>query len=217
MSAESAVNDVVSVESAEDDNDSSYEDLPTENASQGDDDIQHVVPVAEDALLVDNEDELNATDRNDDPTHYGAIESGDDGEKDDLDFGEDDEDAGGEAVYPSNEDKADLTDNQIAEEVRFAENFLESFGGEEQVLAGNLETDLLREMTAKGWEDVEEPDTYDYLMNPYEPISNTRSYPVLAKDIRGQPQTHYAMATRPWPCSSFCACCALAACCCVLR
>ncbi|KAE9023388.1 hypothetical protein PR001_g11509 [Phytophthora rubi] len=67
----------------------------------------------------------------------------------------------------------------------FAENFLSSSGGEDAVLTGNLKPDVLCEMPASGWEDVDELDTYDYMMAPFEPVRNTHSYPWLRQGYSG--------------------------------
>ncbi|POM69800.1 Hypothetical protein PHPALM_13889 [Phytophthora palmivora] len=115
------------------------------------------------------------------------MDSGDDAAKDDLvmdeDSGEDDECA--DTHIPADEDESEASETEIAAEVLFAEQFLDSFGGEDAVLAGNLKKDVLREMAATGWEDVEEPDTFDYMNTPYEPLDNTRSYPGLRQGYSG--------------------------------
>ncbi|KAI9994510.1 hypothetical protein PInf_011145 [Phytophthora infestans] len=122
-------------------------------------------------LLVDKDDSLNTVCDGDDAAEYAAMESGDAAAKDDLvmdeDSGDDDECA--DTYIPPDEDESEASETEIAAEVLFAERFLSSFGGGGAVLAGNLKNDVLREMAAAGWEDVEEPDTFGYMNTPYEP------------------------------------------------
>ncbi|KAI9980624.1 hypothetical protein PInf_009927 [Phytophthora infestans] len=138
-------------------------------------------------LLVDKDDSLNTVCDGDDAAEYTAMESGDDAAKDDLvmdeDSGDDDECA--DTYIPPDEDESEASETEIAAEVLLAERFLNSFGGEDAVLAGNLKSDVLREVAATGWEDVEEPDTFDYMNTPYEPVDNTRSYPGLRQGYSG--------------------------------
>ncbi|KAG3194386.1 hypothetical protein PC128_g9398 [Phytophthora cactorum] len=78
------------------------------------------------------------------------------------------------------------TESEIAVEVLFGESVLESFGGEDQVHAGNnLQRDVLKSMATSGWEDVEEPNIYEYMMAPYEPVNDTASYPGLRQKYSG--------------------------------
>ncbi|KAG1710000.1 hypothetical protein DVH05_017009 [Phytophthora capsici] len=88
-------------------------------------------------LLADNNDDLNAVELTESADQYGAIESGDDAEKDDVDLGEYDSDQSVEKCCAPDDlvDDVDETEAEIAEEVLFAENFLESFGGADEVLA----------------------------------------------------------------------------------
>ncbi|ETI31541.1 hypothetical protein F443_21494 [Phytophthora nicotianae P1569] len=112
---------------------------------------------------------------------YGAIESGDEAEKDDVDAGEYDSDQDVEEFCTPEDlvDDVDETEAEIAEEVLFAANFLESFGGADEVLAGNLQNIVLRSLSATGWEDVVKPNIDEHMMGPYHPVSNTGSYPGL--------------------------------------
>ncbi|POM69891.1 LOW QUALITY PROTEIN: Hypothetical protein PHPALM_13792 [Phytophthora palmivora] len=138
-------------------------------------------------LLVDKDDSLNMVCDGDDSAEYAAMDSGDAAAKDDLvmdeDSGEDDECA--DTHIPADKDEYETSETEIAAEVLFAEQFLDCFGGEDAVLAGNFKNDFLREMAATGWEDVEEPDTFDYMNTPYEPVDNTRSYPGLRQGYSG--------------------------------
>ncbi|OWY93769.1 hypothetical protein PHMEG_00036712 [Phytophthora megakarya] len=100
-------------------------------------------------------------------------------EKVDIETGEydDDEDPEAHCVPEDVVDDPDETEQEVAAEVLFAEDFTSKFGGEDEVLAGKLTNDVLREML--GREDAKETDTYDYLMAPYEPVNDSNSYPGL--------------------------------------
>ncbi|ETI52728.1 hypothetical protein L917_03910 [Phytophthora nicotianae] len=82
-------------------------------------------------------------------------------------------------------DDRDETAVDIASEVLFAQQILESFVGEDEVLAKNLKNEVLKNMSASGWEDVEEPDVYEHLKAPYEPVDDTASYPGLRQGYSG--------------------------------
>ncbi|GMF31734.1 unnamed protein product [Phytophthora fragariaefolia] len=137
-------------------------------------------------LLADNDDDLNNIETNA-SGQYGAIESGDEAEKDDVETGEyeSDEDVQAHCLPEDVADDPEETESEIAAEVLFAEDFLESFGGVDQVLAGNLKNPVLRSMTATGWEDVVEPDIHQHLMAPYEPVEDAGSYPRLRQGYSG--------------------------------
>ncbi|KAL3669151.1 hypothetical protein V7S43_005535 [Phytophthora oleae] len=115
------------------------------------------------------------------------MDSGDEAEKDHVDIGEygSDEDHNTHCVPEDVLDDPDQTEQEIAEEVFFAEDFLSKFGGEDEVLAGNLKDAVLREMSTAGWEDIVQPDIHDYVMSPYEPVNDTRSYPGLRQGYSG--------------------------------
>ncbi|KAG3244050.1 hypothetical protein PI124_g11155 [Phytophthora idaei] len=138
-------------------------------------------------LLADNNDDLNAVELDQNSDQYGAIESGDEAEKDDVQTGEYDSEWEDETSWAPDDvdDDAEETETEIAAEVLFAEHFLESFGGGNEVLAGNLKNEELRSMSATGWEDVEEPDIYEHMVEPYEPVSNSDSYPGLRQGYSG--------------------------------
>ncbi|POM59597.1 hypothetical protein PHPALM_31643 [Phytophthora palmivora] len=133
------------------------------------------------ALLADNNDGLNTVAADEDEDQYGAIGSGDEAEHDDVDTGEydSDESAGARCIPDDIVDDPEETKSEVAAEVLFAEQFLESFGGRDEVLAGNLQNAVLRGMAATGWEDVEQTDVYEHIMAPYEPVNNATSYPGL--------------------------------------
>ncbi|KAG3101797.1 hypothetical protein PI124_g11904 [Phytophthora idaei] len=138
-------------------------------------------------LLVDNNDDLNAVELDQNSDQYGAIESGDEAETDDVQTGEYDSDGEGETSWAPDDvgDDAEETETEIAAEVLFAENFSESFGGENEVLACNLKNEVLRSISATGWEDLEETDIYEHMMEPHEPVSNSDSYPALRQGYSG--------------------------------
>ncbi|KAE9125076.1 hypothetical protein PF010_g5758 [Phytophthora fragariae] len=93
------------------------------------------------------------------------MESGDEAEKVDIETREVDSDEKMEPQCAPDDDHDDPeeTELEITAEVLFAENFLSQFSGEDEVLAGNLKTQVLREMSATGCEDVVAPDTAEYL------------------------------------------------------
>ncbi|GMG15167.1 unnamed protein product [Phytophthora fragariaefolia] len=137
-------------------------------------------------LLADNDDDLNAVD-NSSNSNFGAIESGDEAEKDDVEIGEYDSsgDTEHEGALDDIGDDQEETETEIAAEVLFAEKFLDTFGGEDEVLAGSLNNAALRSMAASGWEAVEAPDIHEHLMAPYEPVNNAGSYPGLRQGYSG--------------------------------
>ncbi|KAG7376331.1 hypothetical protein PHYPSEUDO_013721 [Phytophthora pseudosyringae] len=79
--------------------------------------------------------------------------------KGDLGDGEDSGEDCADTYLTEDDDEPEATETEIAAEVLFAERFRDRFGGEDQVLSGNLKNDVLRKMSASGWEDAEEPDT----------------------------------------------------------
>ncbi|KAG6953886.1 hypothetical protein JG688_00012603 [Phytophthora aleatoria] len=114
-------------------------------------------------LLVNSGDSLNSVADGDTTPQFGSMDSGDEAEKDDVEIEE----------YSSDE----------ALKVTVIPKTL--FGGEDEVLAGNLKKIVLPELSATGWEDVIEPDVYDYLMTPYEPVDDTGSYLALRQGYSG--------------------------------
>ncbi|OWY91657.1 hypothetical protein PHMEG_00039672, partial [Phytophthora megakarya] len=136
--------------------------------------------------MADNDNELNFTAPGEDATEYGAMESGDEAALDDLDAGEDGE------ILPDLENDGnddtfvgEATEQEIAHEIQFAQHFLERLGGDQAVLAGSLENTVLREMAVTGWDDVDQPATYDYMQTPYNPVDNRASYPGLRQGYSG--------------------------------
>ncbi|KAG2784076.1 hypothetical protein Pcac1_g6590 [Phytophthora cactorum] len=91
--------------------------------------------------------------------------SHDEAEKYDMDAGEQDSDESVEAHCAPEDapDDPEETETEVAVEVVFAEDVLESFRGTDEVLAGCLESSVLLGMTATGWEDEVEPDMHEYM------------------------------------------------------
>ncbi|POM72294.1 Hypothetical protein PHPALM_11013, partial [Phytophthora palmivora] len=101
-------------------------------------------------LLADSSDALNTVTDADLAPQFGSMDSGDEAEKDDVEIGEycSDEDVDVLPLPNDVVDEPDLTEQEISAEVLFAEDFLSRFGGEDEVLGGNLKSDVLREMGA---------------------------------------------------------------------
>ncbi|ETP29048.1 hypothetical protein F442_21741, partial [Phytophthora nicotianae P10297] len=91
---------------------------------------------------------------------FGVMDLGDEAEADDVDSGEygSDGDTSSDPVVEDVGDDPAQTEEEIAAEIVLLTIFFNTFRWEDQVLAGNLKNDILREMSATGWEDVEEPD-----------------------------------------------------------
>ncbi|GMF41809.1 unnamed protein product [Phytophthora fragariaefolia] len=149
----------------------------------GSDDGDIGVNALSSVLLADKDDNLKLIDDEGDAVKYGLMNSGDDAEKYDLEVGEDQDESTN--AHASDDEEAAATDEAICAELHFAQSFLDSFGGEDQLLAGNLKSDVLCSMSAEGGEDVVEPDTHDYLMTPNESVSDTSSYPGLRHGYSG--------------------------------
>uniref|UniRef100_H3GV95 PiggyBac transposable element-derived protein domain-containing protein n=1 Tax=Phytophthora ramorum TaxID=164328 RepID=H3GV95_PHYRM len=124
-------------------------------------------------LLVDKGDTLNDVDEGEVEADYGAMESGDDGEMDDLFDGEDSDDDCAETYLDEDGDDPEATEAEITAEELFAERFLDSFGGEERILDGNLK------------KDVEGPNVEEYLRMPYVPVDTRQTYPGLRQGYAG--------------------------------
>ncbi|KAG3087058.1 hypothetical protein PI125_g18758 [Phytophthora idaei] len=113
------------------------------------------------------------------------MDSGDKAALDDIDTGEEGEIIPDVLEVDNDTYAPDATELKIAHEIRFAEQFLEKIGGEQAVLAGNLQNKVLREMSANGREDIEQPSLFDYMQSPYEPVDNKASYPGLRQGYPG--------------------------------
>ncbi|ETI42791.1 hypothetical protein F443_12149 [Phytophthora nicotianae P1569] len=134
-------------------------------------------------LLADSIDDLNVVGNHAIEHLFGKLDS----EADDMETGEcvSDEEVKIYCAADAIGDDPVATEDEITAEVLFADNFLNSFGGEDEVLAGNLKNAVLCEMSAKGWEDIDEPDTTEYMHGPYDPVNNTSSYPGLRQGYSG--------------------------------
>ncbi|KAG2847277.1 hypothetical protein PC110_g11015 [Phytophthora cactorum] len=110
--------------------------------------------------------------------------SHDEAEKYDMDAGEQDSDESVEAHCAPEDapDDPEETETEVAVEVVFAEDVLESFRGTDEVLAGCLESSVLLGMTATGWEDEVEPDMHEYMS---EPTTIRAAYPGLRQGYCG--------------------------------
>ncbi|POM71941.1 Hypothetical protein PHPALM_11427 [Phytophthora palmivora] len=85
-------------------------------------------------------------------------------------------------------DTEDPNSVEAISERHFAEKFLESLGGSEKVLVGEVmgqDMDKLRDYSVNGWSDPVYPDVYAYLQTPYEVISEDNSYPDLRREPHG--------------------------------
>ncbi|POM72710.1 LOW QUALITY PROTEIN: Hypothetical protein PHPALM_10538 [Phytophthora palmivora] len=140
----------------------------------------------------DWEDDLNEIEEGEDPEDYGDLDSGDESAEDDI-VDEDDPDdiAEDEVNGITNEE---LEDGDTEDPNRqflngnFAEKFLESLGGSEKVLVGDVivqDTDKLRAHSVNGWSDPIYSDVYEYLQTPYEVVSEDNSNPDLRREPHG--------------------------------
>ncbi|ETI38940.1 hypothetical protein F443_15410 [Phytophthora nicotianae P1569] len=138
-------------------------------------------------LLADIIDDLNVVVNHAIEHQFGKLDSGDEAEADDMETGEcvSDEEVEIYCVSDGIGDDPVATKDEITAEALFAENFLDSFGDEDEDLAENLKNAVLCEMSANGWEDVVEPDTIEYMHGPYDPVNNTSSYPSLRQGYSG--------------------------------
>ncbi|ETK71488.1 hypothetical protein L915_21273, partial [Phytophthora nicotianae] len=111
-------------------------------------------------LLADNDDAINLVEDHNTAQQFGVMDLGDEAEADDVDSGEygSDGDTSSDPVVEDVGDDPAQTEEEIAAEIVLLTIFFNTFRWEDQVLAGNLKNDILREMSATGWEDVEEPD-----------------------------------------------------------
>ncbi|GMF66683.1 unnamed protein product [Phytophthora fragariaefolia] len=144
-----------------------------------------------DNLLIDTtyEYDLKAVGDGEDADEYGAMYSGDDAERINLEVEDDDDDrcyAG--SRHELEEKDAEPTASEIAAGVKFPDKCMSTFGGDDAVLASNLENDALREMSESDWKAVDEPDMWDYMITPFETVRTTQSYPVLRQRYLGPSQ-----------------------------
>ncbi|OWZ14677.1 hypothetical protein PHMEG_00011807 [Phytophthora megakarya] len=95
---------------------------------------------------------------------YVRFDSGDESEEDDLsdlDVSDSESTSGGDTV--------DKDDNEAFtnEERHFADHFLDSTGGMNTMLAGEVLGSILKDVLHTGWHDLETPDVVQYLSEDY--------------------------------------------------
>ncbi|KAE9351454.1 hypothetical protein PF008_g5936 [Phytophthora fragariae] len=124
-------------------------------------------------ICLDNGDDINT-----DPignNDYDVLDSGDESEEEDLS----ELDVSGSESSASDCIDEDDEGRFAKEERQFADKFLESFGGQEKVLAGELIDPALKDLSTTGWYDTKTPDVAAYLETPYEPVADNDEYPEL--------------------------------------
>ncbi|POM71406.1 Hypothetical protein PHPALM_12039, partial [Phytophthora palmivora] len=137
-------------------------------------------------VMSDRVDDLNLTAPDEDSKDFEVMESGDEAAKDDMFVDDDDADIFTGDVQEIGESvDDDDAEAEVEHEFQFAERFLDDIGGIQEVLAGNLKKEVLKDMAKTGWEDVVQPDTREYMQTPYEPVVNTSSYPGLRQGYSG--------------------------------
>ncbi|KAE8999009.1 hypothetical protein PR002_g18585 [Phytophthora rubi] len=112
-------------------------------------------------ICSDNGDDINT-----DPignNNYDVLDSGDESEEEDL------SELNVSDSESSASDCIDEDDEELfaKEERHFADKFLESLGGQEKVLAGELIGPALKDLSTTGWDDPETPDVAAYLETPF--------------------------------------------------
>ncbi|POM57522.1 Hypothetical protein PHPALM_37952, partial [Phytophthora palmivora] len=145
--------------------------VPNDSADSG------AVSEVSSIMSSDSEDDLNEIEEGEDPEEYGDLDSGDESAEDDI-IDEDDPDAivEDEVNGITNEeledgDTEDPNSVEAISERHFAEKFMESLGGSEKVLVGDVmgqDMDKVRDHSVNGWSDPVYPDVYEYLQTPYE-------------------------------------------------
>ncbi|KAG6956277.1 hypothetical protein JG688_00011497 [Phytophthora aleatoria] len=106
-------------------------------------------------VMTDKEDDLNCTVPDEDATQYSAMDCGDEAALGDIGTGEEGDIIPDVLDVDDDTYAPDATELEIAQEIRFAEYFLENIGGDQSVLAGNLQDKVLRERSVNGWEGIE--------------------------------------------------------------
>ncbi|KAE8983431.1 hypothetical protein PR001_g23448 [Phytophthora rubi] len=128
-------------------------------------------------ICSDNGDDINT-----DPignNNYDVLDSGDESEEEDL------SELNVSDSESSASDCIDEDDEELfaKEERHFADKFLESLGGQEKVLAGELIGPALKDLSTTGWDDPETPDVAAYLETPYDWLAQRRLRFRMAKMI----------------------------------
>ncbi|KAI9995103.1 hypothetical protein PInf_012147 [Phytophthora infestans] len=128
----------------------------------------------------DGDDDLNAPEGSDDT--YCVLDSGTESEEIDLDdLDVSDADSSGSDTIDEQDD-----DMYAKEERHFADSFLNSIGGHDSVLAGDIIGPALKDLGTTGWHDPETPNVTQYLQTPYTPVPSSDEYPDLMGE-RGGP------------------------------
>lgn len=131
-------------------------------------------------MLGDGDDDLNAPEGSDDT--YCVLDSGTESEEIDLDdLDVSDADSSGSDTIDEEDD-----DMYAKEERHFADSFLNSIGGHDSVLAGDIIGPALKDLGTTGWHDPETPNVTQYLQTPYTPVPSSDEYPDLMGE-RGGP------------------------------
>ncbi|KAI9991981.1 hypothetical protein PInf_017361 [Phytophthora infestans] len=131
-------------------------------------------------MLGDGDDDLNAPEGSDDT--YCVLDSGTESEEMDLDdLDVSDADSSGSHTIDEEDD-----DMYVKEERHFADSFLNSIGGHDSVLAGDIIGPALKDLGTTGWHDPETPNVTQYLQAPYTPVPSSDEYPDLMGE-RGGP------------------------------
>ncbi|GMF42383.1 unnamed protein product [Phytophthora fragariaefolia] len=133
----------------------------------------------------DEEYGINLTSADENVQDYGVMDSGDEAAKDDMVVDEDGEVLPDDVVDSGETVVDEAVEAEVEHEIQFAQRFLDEIGGEQEVLARNLTKEVLKNMSTTGWEDVVQPDTYEYMQTPYEPVVDTNSYPRLQQGYSG--------------------------------
>lgn len=125
-------------------------------------------------ILSDLEDDLNDVSSGEDNGEYGALESGDEPEADDL--MELDSDFDGSVIG----DEADEieTKRDYEADMRVSASISDD-GRCVSQLAGALEPNALKSMSTMGWNTPFEPNLFDHLQQPYTPVDTSNDYPGL--------------------------------------
>ncbi|GMF43557.1 unnamed protein product [Phytophthora fragariaefolia] len=129
---------------------------------------------------------INLTSADENVHDYGVMDSGDEAAKDDMVVDEDGEVLPDDVVDGGETVVDEAVEAEVEHKIQFAQRFLDEIGGEQEVLARNLTKEVLKDMSTTGWEDVVQPDTYEYKQTPYEPVVDTNSYPRLQQGYSGQ-------------------------------
>ncbi|OWY96297.1 hypothetical protein PHMEG_00033466, partial [Phytophthora megakarya] len=142
-------------------------------------------PRCDNIMASECEDDLNVVEDGDDADKFGDESLQDDIVDEDESNIEDECD--GALLTGEEEDDGHNSIEAIAER-HFADMFLESLGGTEKVLAGNVmdkDLDSLRDHSVNGWSEPVFPDVYEFLQKSHGPVREENIYPDLRKEHFG--------------------------------